>query len=386
LDGRRLLPALAVVLALFVGGPVYGGYVAEDLGTLGGSASQAFDINDFGQITGWAGTAQGTRNAFIYSSGPMANLGTLGVAMSAPYSYGLALNNSGQVAGITDVQPQVKHAFLYASNVMTDLGVLPGGYWSYAFGINNNGDVVGWSGAVIGGVSLRRAFVVPSGGPITALSAPAGKWSSAEDINDYGMIVGWVADDVPTDAPYETRLKHPVVWDGGALSSLGVAPGAYGVATAVNNAGNIVGATGPADDIFHACFWSSAADTDPDDLGTLTGGAMSMALDVTIDGVVVGWSLTAGGDKHAVMWDGNHIFDLNDLVGAASGWTLIEARGINCDGAIVGYGINYEGYERAFSLSFMQTLTVPLPGAVLLAVLGGGLVLGWRRRGSASRS
>ena len=51
-----------------------------DLGTLGGSNSHAFGINDAGQVVGFSYTAAGSQHAFI--TGPngvgMTDLGTLG--------------------------------------------------------------------------------------------------------------------------------------------------------------------------------------------------------------------------------------------------------------------------------------------------------------------
>ena len=66
-----------------------------DLGTLGGSTSYAFGINNAGQVTGYATTAgDAAAHAFLYSGGKMIDLGSLGGT-----SEGLALNNAGQVVG-----------------------------------------------------------------------------------------------------------------------------------------------------------------------------------------------------------------------------------------------------------------------------------------------
>src|SRR5262249_29096540 len=80
------------------------GGVMRGLGTLGGTSSSAFGINDLGQVTGSAdadpsGSNPGTY-AFVYTGTPgaggvMKSLGALG----AQGSNGTAINNSGQVAG-----------------------------------------------------------------------------------------------------------------------------------------------------------------------------------------------------------------------------------------------------------------------------------------------
>ena len=53
-------------------------YSIKDLGTLGGSFSQANAINATGQIVGSSGTTGTASRAFMWSGGKMTNLGTLG--------------------------------------------------------------------------------------------------------------------------------------------------------------------------------------------------------------------------------------------------------------------------------------------------------------------
>jgi probable HAF family extracellular repeat protein len=48
--------------------------------------------------------------------------------------------------------------------------------------------------------------------------------------------------------------------------------------------------------------------------------------------------------------------DLNSLIPANSGWTLIEANAINTSGQIVGYG-NHNGFNHAFLLTPINSST-----------------------------
>src|SRR5689334_12832658 len=69
----------------------------------------------------------------------LTDLGTL--AGGDGSSYPTAINNLGQVVGYSDTDTSPR-AFVYSNGVMTDLGS-PNGRSTYAYGINDNGSIVG---------------------------------------------------------------------------------------------------------------------------------------------------------------------------------------------------------------------------------------------------
>jgi len=125
-----------------------------DLGTLGGYSSGAEGINQAGQVVGWADTGGLVQHAFVftpapgtdgyalsYTDGVMSDLGTLGGTNSTAY----AIDDSGQVVGESEIAGNAAyHAFVYADGSMDDLGTL-GGTDSYATGISDSGQIVGMS-------------------------------------------------------------------------------------------------------------------------------------------------------------------------------------------------------------------------------------------------
>jgi probable HAF family extracellular repeat protein len=118
----------------------------------------------------------------------LVDLGSLG----GNYSQAFGINNVGQVVGFssTSASPQQLHAFVWdASTGMHDLGQL-GGADTFATAINDGGDVVGYS-ANCTDTCHWRAFEWRADIGMQALPMSAGFTATlANAINEQGQVVG----------------------------------------------------------------------------------------------------------------------------------------------------------------------------------------------------
>ena len=353
-----LLAALLVGMALLFGlgtrtaqtqtaSPTQTTYKVQDLGTLGGTDSVAWDINDSGQVVGKAATSSSSGHAFLYdkdqNNGQMQDLGHLGGA----YSYALGINDSGQVVGSSRLSSGGYGAFLYTNGQMQDLGSL-GGTHSSANGINNSGQVVGESSTASSG---PRAFLYDkdqNNGQMQDLGSLEGTdRSTASDINNFGQVVG--------HSTISNNTHHAFLYSNGQMQGLGTLGGTHSVALGINNSGQVAG-------------WASTTSSGPraflkedgqpmQSLGTL-GGDRSSARDINDSGQVVGYSTTSSGSDHAFLYSNGQMTDLNTLIPANSGWTLERATAINSAGQIAAIGYKDGVGTRALLLTPSET-TVP---------------------------
>ena len=223
----------------------------QDLGTLpGGTDAVGLMVNERGQIVGESYTGDSvpppnpfcgdfplTLHGFFWDNGKMVDLGTLGGSCTGAY----ALNNRGQVVGQSNLpEDQASHPYIWERNKMTDLGTLGGGY-GFASWLNDSGAVVG--AATSQGDHALIAFLWKHGTISNLGTLPGNGCSAADAINSQGQIVGGSGFSF---ADCNGPVEHAVLWEHGKILDLNnfVPPGTdltLNEAFFINDSGEISG-------------------------------------------------------------------------------------------------------------------------------------------------
>ena len=169
--------------------------------------SAAVGINDKGQVVGGSGPCAPlspaiSAHALLWQNGSSrpTDLGNLGGSTN---NAALGINGQGEIVGLSGLPGNTTaHAFIWQNGVMTDLRVLPGDVFSVAFSINDNGQVVGESCDAGGNC---RAFLWQNDMGMVDLNSLVAPGSPrlvvAYDINNQGQIVGEAYDQSTGNAP-----------------------------------------------------------------------------------------------------------------------------------------------------------------------------------------
>ena len=167
--------------------------------------------------------------------------------------------------------------------------------------------------------------------------------SWAYGINDVGQVVG-------LSQTKAGGMPHAFVWSQGVMRDLGTLGGQISVAHGVNEAGQVVGFAENRVGPLHAFVWSRGIMKDLGDAGKL--GPTTWATGINSAGHVVGGvlSLTSherDGRTHGVLWCNEKQVDLNDLLDSSgAGWTIELACAINDEDQIAACAYDSSTKER----------------------------------------
>ena len=344
----RILPALSLslVLAAVVGLQTVTAAPAGsiiDLGTLGGTKTTPFAVNDLGVVVGGSNLVGDlVQSPFLWSNGTMQQLATL---PGLPQGHVRAINNHGQMVGYT-FQAGIlgvlnPRAVLWdGGGVAHDLNTpaTAASGWTVltlALDINDAGQIVGAGRRG----TQQHAFLLDNG-TITDLGTLGGASSAAISINRFGQIAGL--------AEASDGRSHPVIWTNGVIRDLGGNGWAQGLNDFGEAAGFFFAATS-----YLPVFWDASGT--PVLLPLLDPSAI--AFDINNLRQIAGSGNAAGGAAlRAVVWQDGSVIDLETLI--STGDELTAAYGINNAGLVVG--------QKASGRGFVMQLPVPASGVVAL--------------------
>ena len=236
----------------------------------------------------------------------------LGVIPGQQNSYAIRLNEQAQVAGYSE-----RYASRYNNGVQENLGTLPGGLRSRGLAINNLGAVVGWSEYTNGG-AIQHATLFQNGTTLDLGTLPnSGNYSHAVGINEKGEVVGYSGpnDSGPNSDPFPTSNTRAFIWDASnGMRDIGTLGGGFAKAYGINNSSVVTGTADSSEQVnfSHAFLWD--ATNGMRDIGAIDG-PFSVGRAINENGHVAGTSTINNFDnrQHAFLYNGSTMIDLGSL-------------------------------------------------------------------------
>lgn len=310
-------------------------YTVQNLGSFNGLVPTINGINASGQVVG--NVPINGSQAVRYTDG----IGWRALpGLDNSFSFAFGINASGDVVGYHVTALGEFRAFRYQDGVgVTDIEPFAGGSMTFGYAINDAGDVVGFSDSVNGVQPFRAAAGVD---PEVLPALPGGS-GFACGINNAGQVAG--------NSSVPSGVQHGMRLDPGAASPLEILSpdgAARSVTTcAIDGAGRIAGQADRNGGASHAVRFTDAGGTlDLDTFGSSMSNVESIAA-----GVSAGWyTLADGFSTHAFAHrDADGSFDLNTRIDTP-GWVLALAKGVNQNGVIAGEG-TFNGAPAVFRLT-----------------------------------
>jgi probable HAF family extracellular repeat protein len=230
-------------------------------------------INGTGQIVGYTLGGEQT-HGFLYTNGDVTSI----MAPGSRNTFAYGINNAGQIVGSASGSTSSTYGFLYANNNFMIISV-PGSGSTIARGINDNGQIVG---TAIDSGGRQNGFLY-NAGTFTALTVPGNLNTYAYGINNSGQIVGTFSN--------SDGHQSGFLYNKGNFTTIDVPDSTDTLAYGINNLGQIVGSFID-DNGTHGFVYASGTFTTLDAPG-VPSNIGTLAVGINDSSEVVGFATTA---------------------------------------------------------------------------------------------
>jgi probable HAF family extracellular repeat protein len=270
----------------------------------------------------------------------------LGALHDGVFGCAMGLNNHGWTESMDEYLDAsgnfVGRAVVNVSGLKIDLGTLGGrDSWIYWGGINQQGEAVGEAETSVldpdgedfcgFGTGLTCRPFLWRNGDMKPLPTLGGNNGLASAINNRGQITGKAQTTVTDSGCPPYQVAPPVLWERGKVQQLPTVEGdPDGYALGINELGQVVGGTGTCSGDSHAVLWENRAAIELPNLGN---ASYNEALAINNQGQIVGLVSSADGSTfYAALWQNGAVRNLGTLPGDFAAL----ATGINDKGQVVG--------------------------------------------------
>jgi|TARA_B100001964_G_scaffold123430_1_gene136814 probable HAF family extracellular repeat protein len=352
---RSFIMFVSIMIASLIVAPQP--FDVENLGCISDGQCFSQAMNESGQVAGYGDAPNGMgQHGFVWNGNEMVHIVPLNYPNGGNcWAYGI--NDFGDVVGYSSNGGLSIHAFLWDGGQMNDLGVPEWATvdFSRAQDVNNNGWVVGMAG----GVPYDLRGFIKHGDIWDEIPTFGGNESRAYAINDLNDVVGWTRNE-------DGKFRAFAIPNGNVklMADIGDLGGGAAEAFGVNNNRVIVGQSKVDDTYFHAFAWMQ--NNGMVDLGTL-GGNESYAWAISESGIVVGKSQIPEGGTHGFIFEDGVMYDVNDFIVPDLDITIVNIRDINSLGQLAAVAEFSDGTKG-------PCLLTPMGGTIPEDVNGDGNV------------
>lgn len=318
----------------------------ESIGPQELTATMGVGINDKNEVVGTA-FGDGEVRAFIVRNrrGEL-----LPLPKGAPYSLATGINEKGEAVGLAGTEESVRGIVWSGKKA----GILTSGKRdtvattisskSVAAGAAFDNEQRGQFSPRLATTSAEFKSLLPQWTQDNGFSGML--WSKPGEGKAIGEFVpqGGSASGTLVGLTFQKDRFVPAVFKNGKLGALPQVEGfPMAVPMAANDKDLFVGAAVDGERQVKPVGWASGRTV----VLPVPGGKQGLALGINSENQVVGVIEAADGEAHAAVWMKGKVIDLNDVIDKTEGWTLVQARGINNKGFVIGTGVK-DGNVGAF--------------------------------------